>query len=93
MRSGDEWCPVIDLDDGTILDWPEGITADIHYKVCDEGIYELLSEDMNVVTTKEGYVPSIMCPADNGYGDYVIMKIDDNGKIDKWRVDLSYWEK
>jgi len=34
-----------------------------------------------------------MCPADNGYGDYVIMKIDDNGKIDKWRVDLSYWEK
>jgi len=35
MRSGDEWCPVIDLDDGTILDWPEGITADIDYKVSD----------------------------------------------------------
>jgi len=53
MRRGDEWCPVIDIDDGTILDWPEGVTADIHYKVCDEGVYSLLDAQMNVVTTKD----------------------------------------
>jgi hypothetical protein len=31
------WEPVIDLDAGSIVDWPENTTAKIHYKVCDEG--------------------------------------------------------
>ena len=25
-----------------------------------------------------------MCPESNGYGDYIIMEIDKDGKIDKW---------
>ena len=33
-----------------------------------------------------------MCPEGEGYGDYVIMKIDGDGKIEKWVADLSEFE-
>ena len=42
LRFGDCWMPIIELDTGRVRDWPEGTTADIHYKVCDAGEYELL---------------------------------------------------
>lgn len=93
-RSADNkrWAPVIDLDEGRILDWPEGVTASVHYKVCDDGIYDLLSEDMARVVTLEGYVPEILAPKGDGFGDYIIMNIDGAGKIDKWKVTLGAFE-
>lgn len=90
---GGEWCPVIDVETGTIEGWPQGVSADIHYKVCDAGAYHLLDENREVVKSINGYVPSIMCPEGDGYGDYVIMKIDGTGKIANWKADLSDFEK
>ena len=29
-----------------------------------------------------------MCPADDGYGDYIIMNIDENGFIQGWNKEL-----
>lgn len=29
-----------------------------------------------------------MCPADEGYGDYIIMNIDENGFIQGWKKEL-----
>lgn len=92
-RERDAWCPIIDLNTGAIADWPEGTTADIHYKVCDDGRYSLLNEDRNVVKEIDGYVPSMMSPGGSGYGDYVIMKIDGSGVIQDWNVDLSYFDE
>lgn len=89
LRVGDDWKPIIDLETGIIRDWPAGKTASVHYKVCDAGVYHLLNEEGETVLTKEGYVPSILSPGGSGYGDYVIMDIDENGKIDGWEVDLS----
>jgi len=89
---GGNWLPTIDLDTGIIENWPKGTTASVHYKCCDDGDYELLDADRNVVKAIEGYVPSIMCPEGEGYGDYVIMKIDGDGKIEKWVADLSEFE-
>lgn len=86
------WTPVIELETGRIVDWPEGITASIHYKVCDDGRYALLDADRREVVAIDGYVPSIMSPKDNGYGDYVIMDIGPDGTIDKWSVDLEPFE-
>jgi hypothetical protein len=83
-RDGDDWCPVIDIDTGIINNWPKGATADIHYKVCDAGVYELMDSDGHIIATKEGYVPKIMCPEGNGFGDYIIMEIDESGQIAKW---------
>lgn len=88
-RSGDCWCPIIDLATGVIEGWPAGTTASIHYKVCDAGRYTLLDAERNEVKKIDGYVPSLMCPSENGYGDYIIMKIGGGGKIADWKADLS----
>jgi hypothetical protein len=89
FRNGGCWSPVIDLETGTVENWPGGTVADVHYKVCDDGRYTLLNEDREVVKTIDGYVPDIMCPEESGYGDYIIMKIDGGGKISGWTVDLD----
>ena len=92
LRNGGTWDIMIDIEQGRIMNWPVGVTASTHYKVCDEGTYTLTSYDMEgVVIRKEGYVPSMLCPKENGYGDYVIMDIDENGYIDKWNFDHRYF--
>ena len=83
-RSGERWCPLIDLETGIVKDWPDSVTARIHYKVCDDGRYALLDSDGNEVTLIEGYVPDIMCPEGGGFGDYIIMNIDGSGAIENW---------
>lgn len=88
-RSGDSWCPVIDLETGKIEGWPEGVTAKTHYKVCDAGRYALLNAERIEVTSIDGYVPTIMAPGGGGYGDYVVMEIGPDGLIANWTVDLS----
>ena len=40
----------------------------------------------------DGYVPKMMSPKEEGYGDYVIMDVDCDGKIDNWKVDFSDFE-
>jgi hypothetical protein len=91
---GGYWCPLIDLATGKIVGWPAGTSASIHYKVCDDGLYQLLSEDCKTVVKEiNGYVPTIMCPEGEGYGDYVIMEIGEDGTIANWKVDLSEFEK
>lgn len=88
-KQGDNWCPLIAIETGVILNWVTGRTAKIHYKVCDDGTYRLLDENKEVVKEFDGYVPTIMCPKGNGYGDYVIMEVDENGKISNWKIDLE----
>src|SRR5688572_3230134 len=83
-RDEDYWCPEIDIDKGVITNW-KGCKAEIHYKVCDDGTYTLKDAEGNVIKEIEGYVPDIMCPEDNGYGDYIIMKVDEAGKIANWK--------
>jgi hypothetical protein len=84
-RNGDCWCPQIDIDNGIILNWKKGVKADIHYKVCDAGSYFLQDEAGNtILSIMQNYVPDMMCPKGEGYGDYIIMDIDENGKIADW---------
>lgn len=80
-KEGEIWKPIINLESGQITNWKAGTTADVHYKVCDAGVYHLKDEEGNTVLTKDGYVPDIMCPEGEWYGDYIIMKIDENGFI------------
>jgi hypothetical protein len=93
-REGDRWCPLIDIDTGIIKDWPKGTIADIHYKVCDDGTYLLIDENNNqVLAIENDYVPDILCPKEPGYGDYIIMDIDGDGKIQNWKADISDFQK
>jgi hypothetical protein len=84
-RNGNNWCPVIDIDTGIIRNWIKGTTAKIHYKVCDSGTYELLDADGETIVKREDYVPGIMCPEGEGYGDYIKMKVNEDGQIGNWR--------
>ena len=83
-REGDDWCPIIEIESGKIINWDQGKTADIHYKVCDDGDYYLLNQDQNVELEKNGYVLDCLSIDDNGYGDYIILKVDENGLIENW---------
>lgn len=89
LRENDwRWRPIIDIDEGKIVNWKQGVTARIHYKVCDDGIYEVIEANGNVVAAYEGYVPNIMCPAGKGFGDFIIMNVDENGIIEGWKKEL-----
>lgn len=92
FRTGDAWRPLIDLEAGTVVDWPAGTAADVHYKVCDQGRYLLLDADRQEVSRLNGYVPSILSPGGRGWGDYIIMKIDGAGAWDTnpWIVALTF---
>lgn len=86
FRRGDLWCPTIRLSDGAIMGWPEGTTALVHYKVCDQGDYWLLDHDQNRIAKYQGdYVPDkFLCHGDEGYGDYIIFNVAEDGKIIDW---------
>jgi hypothetical protein len=84
-KVGGLWCPIIDIDSGVILNWEKGTIASVHYKVCDAGSYYLQDEiGYDILSIVDDYVPKIMCPKEDGYGDYIIMDIDENGKIANW---------
>lgn len=93
LRKGDDWCPTIRIADGVVMDWPMGTTADIHFKVCDDGDYWLLDEDMDRVAKWGGYyVPdTFLCHGDTGYGDYIILKINEIGAIQSWKEPAIEW--
>lgn len=89
-RIGDSWEPIIDIDSGIIINWNQGVKAKIHYKVCDCCGWDLLDENGDVVLSeKNDYVPKTLYPAKNGYGDYIIMNIDENGKIENWNFNIE----
>ena len=88
-RDGDRWKPLINIDTGEILDWDSGTEAEIHYKVCDDGLYTLIDDKGNPLAEVDGYVPNIMCPTAGNDGDYIIMHINGDGKIKNWNNDIS----
>lgn len=95
-RTGECWTPSIRLSDGQVGNWPVGVEADIHYKVCDQGEYWLADTNGNRVAKWVGhYVPDdLLCIGDNGYGDYIILKIGVDGRIKGWNqlnIDAEQW--
>lgn len=83
-KSG-RWIINIDIDKGIIVDWPQGVKASVDYKVCDDGVYSLIDSKGNVIRHfANEYVPNVLCPEESGYGDYIIMNIDEYGRISGW---------
>ena len=100
-KPADYWELLIDLNEGRVINWPRGFCIKTYFKVCDDGEYVFLDEGKNEVIniTKsfdQYYVPDFLALEDSGYGDYVIINIDGNGKIEhfdrmKNRID-GYFE-
>lgn len=95
LRRGDAWCPVIDLESGRILGWPQGTVARIHYKVCDAGRYWLGDASGRKERRWRGhYVPDILAPGARGHGDYVILNVLADGQVRGWvppQIDPKQW--
>jgi len=91
-RDGKYWKPLIELESGRIINWKQGVSANIHYKSVDCNTFKLLDSDKDIIKEIEGYVIYMMCPVGNGFGDYVIMDIDENGFIQDWEVNFSEFE-
>lgn len=97
LRDGIHWKPVVRLADGAIQDWPAGVTASIHYKVCDQGEYWLLdAQRQRIAKWRSDYVPDdILCRREGGYGDYLIFEVGPEGKIVGWKapeINEAEWE-
>lgn len=78
------WQPIIDVNTGTIVNWEKGVKAIVHYKVCDNGKYSLLDKNRKEIISVDSYVPKVLCPKEEGYGDYIIMTVDNDGFIKDW---------
>ena len=97
FRRGNLWCPVIDIETGIVQDWPSDKTADVHYKVCDAGDYWIVDPvTKEQYKFKGDYVPDLfLCHVNTGYGDYIILKIDNEGKIANYKrptINKSEWQ-
>lgn len=81
------WSIVVDAPTGKIHNWPEGTTAEVHYKVCD-GCCVTLDFDADGErgewVGENMYVPKLFSPGGDGYGDYVILKVNGDGYIEGW---------
>ena len=89
---GSCWCPEINPDTGVITNWQIGVEARLHYKVCDCFSAEVLDDGNVVAKVENEYVPDCMCPADEGYGDYIDMNVRSDGSIEGWScADFEDW--
>jgi hypothetical protein len=75
-----------------IADWKQGYAGNLFAKVVDQGNYYLMDADKNIVAVINGYVPNELIPPTDGYGDYIGLKIDKNGKIVNWSENPSLKE-
>ena len=83
-----DWCPVIDVNEGKILDWTPGFCLNTGFKVCDQGIYVYSNQDesQQIVSCDcdEYYVPNWLDDEGDSYGDYLQITINGDGTIENW---------
>lgn len=83
FRDGDIWSPLIDIDNGKIIDYEYSERWPLHMKITDGGSYYLLDENKELLLKiEDDYVPNRLIPG--SYGDYIEMNILPDGKIENW---------
>lgn len=79
------WSAVIDLKTHKLLNWKQEYgSLYFQAKVCDSGTYFLLDKDKTAVCKIAGYVPNGLIPEADDCGDYIRLKIKDDGTIENW---------
>ena len=77
---------LIEIETGRIYNWPQGTTAKVHYKVCDEGMYFLISDDLHRIEHKGSYVPKLFDLYGNFDCDYLALNIVTGKQIGRAHV-------
>ena len=78
------WNILIDIKTGQVINWKQGVSARVCYKVVDDGIYTMYDNGMGKIDEYEGYVPDLMSLDDKGWGDYMNITINEDGFIEDW---------
>lgn len=88
--SGDTLALTIGIDDGQVHGWPADAKGySVHLKVVDEGSYVVVGANGEIlIEVDEDYVPRWF-PGPH-YGDYLILDIDDTGKVTNWRCSATH---
>lgn len=85
---GDYLHLTIDIDEGKVVNWPKGFCLRTNYKICDDGLYQIIDDKGEVVwdSVESGYyyVPDFLELEDEGFGDYMYINIDGEGNIEHW---------
>ena len=76
-QDGWVWKLDVNIKTGEVIGWPKEVKAEVHYKVCDCCRIKYAGKEYYE------YVPDFLAIDDEGYGDYIILTIDD-GKIVNW---------
>lgn len=76
-QEGWVWKLEVNIKTGEVIGWPKEVKADVHYKVCDCCRIKYAGKEYYE------YVPNFLAINDRGYGDYIILTIED-GKIVDW---------
>jgi hypothetical protein len=89
LVNGNRWVAHVNIDTGKIAGWPSVGARKMFTKVCDAGIYKLVTATGAILATIVGYVPHGVVPGE--FGDYVDLRIDETGTITNWpeRPDIS----
>jgi len=93
FRKADMWHITVEHPTGKIINWPKNIPARrLYMKVVDTGLYSILNEDKQIISSIENdYVPdSNSIPG--SYGDYLNFEIDEDGIITNWYKEASFYE-
>ncbi len=88
------WSGIINLKTHKLLNWkPEYGSLYLQAKVCDSGTYFLLDKDKKTVCKIADYVPNGLIPEVDDCGDYIRLRINEDGTIENWfeEPDFSYF--
>jgi len=50
----------------------------------------MTADEQKHVLSKQGYVTECLAVNDDGYGDYIIMKVDSEGIIQDWKFEKHH---
>ena len=80
----------VDIENGNILGWEEGMTFTSYAKIVDNGTYHLTDEDYQIVLPSlHRYVPNILDTKGYGFGDYMQFSVDEKGYIIDYNLNLN----
>ena len=85
------WCLNIDFETGKVENWKKGFCVKTFFKVCDDGRYQIISDNVNVlwdsdIDSRSSYVPAFMEIDSSNYGDNIYITIDGDGIIKDWQT-------
>ena len=85
------WSGIIDLKTHRLLNWkPEYGDLYFQAKICDSGTYFLLDKDKKAICKIADYVPNGLIPEADDCGDYIRLRINNDGTIKNWSEEPNF---